>query len=114
MSKSQRDVAKEAYWRKVVKQFSGSGLTVREFCKREQLTESAFYAWRRTIGERDNANGGSREAPAFVPAVVTEEPRHEGSIALELIGGEVLRFVGPSATEYLADLIVALQARAAR
>lgn len=39
MAKSQRDVAKEAYWRKILKQFSASSLSVREFCKREQLTD---------------------------------------------------------------------------
>lgn len=106
MAKSQRDVAKEAYWRKVLKQFSASGLSVREFCKREQLTESAFYAWRRTIGERDvNAQ------PAFVPAVVTKEAASESSIAIELSGGCMLRFSGAHATEQLADLIMALQSR---
>jgi transposase-like protein len=106
MAKSQRDVAKEAYWRKVLKQFSASGLSVREFCKREQLTESAFYAWRRTIGERDD-----NAQPAFVPAVVTKEAASESSIAIELAGGCVLRFSGAHATEQLANLILALQSR---
>lgn len=111
MAKSQRDVAKDAYWRKVLKQFSASSLSVREFCKREQLTESAFYAWRRTIGERDEAR---TSGPAFVPAVMTKEATQEPSIALELAGGCVLRFSGSMATEQLADLVVALQSRAAR
>ena len=44
MAKSQRDVAKDAYWRKVLKQFSASGLSVREFCKREQQA-SKQAAW---------------------------------------------------------------------
>ncbi len=52
MAKHQQDPAKEAYWRKVLKRFATSGLSVREFCKREQLTESQFYAWRRTIGRK--------------------------------------------------------------
>lgn len=108
MATSQRDAAKEAYWRKVLKQFSASGLSVREFCKREQLTESAFYAWRRTIGERDDTR---TSRPAFVPAVVTEEAAHKSSIAIELAGGCVLRFSGAHATEQLANLIVALQMR---
>lgn len=106
MAKSQRDVAKEAYWREVLKQFSTSGLSVREFCKREQLTESAFYAWRRTIGERDDTR---TPGPAFVPAVVTKEAA--SSIAIELAGGCVLRFSGADATAQLADLIIALQSR---
>jgi len=111
MAKSQRDLAKEAYWRKVLKRFSASGLSVREFCKREQLTESAFYAWRRTIGERNDAGSSS---PAFVPAVVTQEAACESSIAVELHGVCVLRFSGSMATEQLAELVIALQSRCER
>ena len=108
MATSQRDMAKEAYWREVLKQFSASGLSVREFCKREQITESAFYAWRRTIGERNDAR---TSGPAFVPAVVTKEAASESTIAIELAGGCVLRFSGANATEQLADLIMAMQSR---
>ena len=111
MATIRRDVAKEAYWRKVLKQFSASGLSVREFCKREQLTESALYAWRRTIGERDEAR---TSGPAFVPAVVTKEATQEPSIAIELAGGCVLRFSGSMATEQLASLVMALQSRCER
>jgi transposase-like protein len=65
MAKQQRDPAKEAFWREVLKRYATSGLSVREFCQREQLTESAFHAWWRTIGERE-----SNSRPAFVPAVI--------------------------------------------
>ncbi|HEX4286560.1 MAG TPA: hypothetical protein VHZ28_15815 [Terracidiphilus sp.] len=111
MAKSQRDATKEAYWRRVFKRFSASGLSVREFCKREQLTESAFYAWRRTIGERDDTR---TSGPVFVPAVVTKEAAHESSMAIELASGCVLRFSGPHAIKQLADLVIALQARRER
>lgn len=111
MATSQRDAAKEAYWRKVLKQFSASDLSVRGFCKREQLTESAFYAWRRTIGGRDDAR---TPGPAFVPAIVTKEAAQESSITIELAGGCVLRFSGAQATAQLADLIVVLQSRCGR
>lgn len=114
MANRERDAAKERRWRDLAKRHAASGLSVRKFCRRESLTESAFYAWRRTIGERDGASHARRRAPAFVPAVVTEEPTREASIALELPGGIVLRFVGPTATEQLTNLVVALQARAAR
>lgn len=108
MAKSQRDAAKESFWRETLKRFSASSLSVREFCKREQLTESAFYAWRRTIGDRDDAR---TSAPAFVPAVVTKEAPPESSIAIELASGYVLRFSGPMATEQVAELVIALQSR---
>jgi transposase-like protein len=118
MARHQRDSAKEAFWRDVLCRFAASGLSARAFCKHEQLAESAFYAWRRTIGERDvlTAPGAGRgvetaKRPAFVRATVAAEPRSESSIAIELAGGCVLRLAGPDATEQLADLVIALQAR---
>ncbi len=67
MVNQHRDPAKEAFWREAFKRFAASGQSVREFCKRESVTQSVFYAWRRTIGERDGA--GSSQ-PAFVPAAL--------------------------------------------
>jgi len=93
------------------RRFAASGLSVRAFCKRERLAESAFYAWRRMIGERSSTGNAG---PAFVPAVMTTPPRSESSIAIELAGGCVLRLSGTNATEQLADLVIALQSRGAR
>ena len=45
----QRDPAREAKWRTILARHGKSGLSVRAFCRREGLTESAWYAWRRTI-----------------------------------------------------------------
>lgn len=117
MANRRRDAAKEANWRKMLRRFSASGLNIREFCRRERIAEPAFYAWRRTIAERDDAR---TSPPAFVPVAVTkplaitQAAAQESSIMLELAGGCVLRFSGPAAAEQLADLVVALQARCAR
>lgn len=111
MAKQQRDRAKEAYWREVLGRHASTGLSVREFCKRERLTESQFYAWRRTIGQRSEPEIAS---PAFVPVVVTKDAGQEPSVTLELPSGCVLRFSGSHTTEQLADLVVALQSRCER
>lgn len=114
MATSQRDAAKESFWREALRRFSASGVSVREFCQREQLTESAFYAWRRTIGERDEASGAQRQAPAFVPAVVTNAPDRDESIVVELGGGRSLRLPGAISMDRVAELVAALEARAVR
>ncbi|MBX3433471.1 MAG: hypothetical protein KF847_09135 [Pirellulales bacterium] len=114
MANAQRDEAKERRWRETFKRFRASGQTVREFCKQEQLAESAFYAWRRTIGERDEVGGALRKAPAFVPAVVTNASPREESIVIELGGGRTLRLPGAISVERVAELVAALEARAAR
>ncbi len=53
MANKRRDAGKERFWRDVLKRHAASGLSVRAFCEREKLTESAFYAWRRTLAERN-------------------------------------------------------------
>ena len=115
MANTQRDSAKERRWRDFVKRQAASGLSVRAFCQQEKLTESAFYAWRRTIAERDGERGRSTKTPpAFLPAVMTSEPRRETAITIELAGGRALRLPESMSAERLADLVQALEARAAR
>jgi hypothetical protein len=87
-----RDRRKERFWRRVVRQWRRSGLTVRDFCRQQQLSEPNFYAWRSILAKRD------AEKPAFVPVSVVSEPatcpRAEDAPApLELIlaGGRRLR-----------------------
>jgi transposase-like protein len=119
MAESQRDVTKEQHWREVLQRQVESGLTARAFCRLEELTESAFYFWRRTIRARDGqapprksrrADGESPPPPAFVPAVVASPPRGEESILIELAGGRLLRLPSSTSPATLVDLIVCLEA----
>ncbi len=51
--RGQRDRGKERFWRRVLRQWRGSGRTVRDFCAEHRLSEPCFYAWRRTLAARD-------------------------------------------------------------
>ena len=48
-----RDPKLEQFWRATLARWSQSGLNIRDFCRRHQLGESAFYFWRREIAARD-------------------------------------------------------------
>ena len=109
MAKHQRDPAKESLWRKRLQRFASSGLSAREFCKREQVTESAFYAWRRTISERD---GVDNSEPTFVPAVINGEAQHGEPLVLALASDMKLHFPPATPAERVAELVRALQAPA--
>lgn len=99
-----RDRRRETHWRGLVRGQRASGLTIREFCRRSELAESAFYFWRgelerRKAQRRPSAQGGStgrarqrrRERPStaarpvaqasFVPVRLVEElpPRPLGT-----------------------------------
>jgi hypothetical protein len=114
MANRNRDVGREQAWRRRLAKQAASGLGVRAFCRREQLAESAFYAWRRTIAERDVEARPELRRPAFVPAVVRGEPRREGSITIELAGRRVLRLPEAISAERVAELVEALESRIER
>lgn len=104
----QRSSDKEEFWRRLVQQFRGSGLSVRAFCAEQGLSEPSFYAWRRTLAARQQA------ALRFVPVQVTPplQPTaadiSAGAVELILDGGRRLRigpgFDGPTVTRLLALL----------
>ena len=106
---NQRLSNKERFWRRMVRQWHSSGLSIRDFCGEQQIAEASFYAWRRTIARRDD------EAVRFVPMRVIPDdksvatPDASGS-GLELLlgAGRVLRvgpgFDGPTLRRLLALL----------
>src|SRR5208337_2220886 len=108
MSKNnQRSNNKERFWRRMVRRCRSSCLSVRAFCEAHGLSEPSFYAWRRTLAQRDAA------AVRFVPVHVTPPPQPttsaDGSAAaVELVlgAGRRLRigpgFDGPTLTRLLA------------
>ena len=49
-----RDPGPERFWRGVLRRQARSGLGVRAFCRDAGLSEPSFYAWRRTIRQRDD------------------------------------------------------------
>ena len=51
-------------WRELVDRQRESGLSVSEFCRREQTTENSFYRWRRRLTEEVETR--------FVPLSITQ------------------------------------------
>ena len=118
MANRMRDARKEAFWRGVLRRQKKAGVSVREFCRREGVGESNFYAWRRAIGERDVEGSGKRKkkvqakreevTPAFVPIVSGGAFGSGGEIVLELGGGRRLRFDAETSTERLVAIVRSL------
>jgi transposase-like protein len=71
MARHERDRDKERFWRQVLRQWRRSGQGIRSFCFERGLSESLFYAWRRTIQERDRQ-------PARSSRRATEQPASTG------------------------------------
>ena len=82
-----RDEEKEQQWRRRIKQWRASGLSVRAFCARYGLASASFYHWRRVLERR------AAEAPAFVPVQVVDDATPPPASALEvvLVDGRMVR-----------------------
>ena len=59
-----RDEAKERYWREKIRTGTRSGLSIREFCRREGLKEGQFHSWRRELWRREQEKAGRRRRQA--------------------------------------------------
>jgi transposase-like protein len=77
--RGQRDQERERFWRGTLSAWRSSGQSVREFCERRDLTETAFYFWRKELQRRDGERHGrspSPTSPAFVPVTVLATLTH--------------------------------------
>lgn len=59
-----RDAAKEAWWREQVRAQSQSGLSVRAYCRQQQVSEPSFYAWRKELAKRDQERQAQERQPS--------------------------------------------------
>jgi putative transposase len=109
MANKRRDLAKERFWGEMLAQQVESGLSVRAFCARAKLTESAFYAWRRVIAERNGEAKPARRRSAFVPLTVVDSAARRSSIEIELAGGHLLRLPESMPAGRLAEVVQALE-----
>ena len=64
-----RDPKLEQFWRTKLAKWEASGLSIRQFCRKHQLGEPAFYFWRREIASRDGT------------PVATPTPRVKSAVA---------------------------------
>ena len=53
------------FWQMVFETFQAGGLTVRQFCRQEGITESNFYYWRKKLrrSSTNHAGGGKPAMP---------------------------------------------------
>lgn len=78
------DLERERFWRSVVEGWSASGLSIREWCRRRQVSEPSFYAWRRELNRRTTRRTGVNSvAPLLLP--ITIEPSHTTTTAAPLV-----------------------------
>jgi hypothetical protein len=121
--RGKRDCGKERFWRRTLRQWRRSRLTVRAFCAEHGLAEPSFYAWRQIVAERDQeaarvrakperasvrrAVPAGEDAPVFVPLRVIDASTQ---VTLEVVleRGRVVRVLRGFDTETLRRLLALL------
>jgi transposase len=111
MPRGERDRAKERFWRTRMRQWRRSGQTARDFCAEQGLSEASFYAWRRTIAQRDRQAQPIASPAVFVPVRVTEPTAPNQPAALEVVvgAGRVVRVPAGFDAPTLRQLLVVLE-----
>jgi len=57
-----KNTEKELHWRKMVDRQADSGLSIRQFCEKEGISQPSFYAWRKRLVE-SQTNGRRTRKP---------------------------------------------------
>ena len=119
-----RDPEKERSWRRTLRDWRRSGLSVREFCDWQALSEASFYAWRRELTVRDReaalrrerrVNGPATNVPQFLPVqIVADAAPDSGAsrcLEVQLPTGVRLRVPSGFDRQTLADVLAVLETR---
>ena len=100
------DGAKWAQWRERMGRFQKGRRSAAEFCRREGVSEAAFYQWRRRLAEADAEALASEEPAGFMPVRVVGG----ASIDVRLPGGTQLLI--PTGDPQALHLVIETLARA--
>ncbi len=90
----------ESFWREIIERQADTGLSIRPFCRRTRVHESAFCFRRRELRQRDSKRQGSPESsqsPAFVAVHVAQhEPAATAILDRFLHHAEIITLTGRS------------------
>ncbi len=134
MANGQRDKKLETRWRRLLRRQATNGMSVRQFCRVEGVSEASFYAWRRTIAQRDRQQNGAinsenkplcqrKSKPANFPHEINAQPPFVPitldarmlddrltEIVIELRGGRRLQIPESIEPQRLAQIVHAIEA----
>ncbi|MHC4169603.1 MAG: IS66 family insertion sequence element accessory protein TnpA [Planctomycetota bacterium] len=58
MAKTKKKTSRAAYWQKHISQWSGTGLTQAEYCRRNKLSAAAFHWWKGHLRKKAEVQKG--------------------------------------------------------
>ena len=81
----------QQFWQMAIETWRASGLSVRQFCTKEGLSEPSFYSWRKKLVGDDSEQENQRkpESSSFIEVAIPQNA--SAAIELLLISGNTLR-----------------------
>ncbi|OHB55067.1 MAG: hypothetical protein A2Y12_10490 [Planctomycetes bacterium GWF2_42_9] len=98
----------EQFWRMAIETWQASGLSVRQFCSNECLSEPSFYIWRKKLAGGDTEQDSHDKTSAFIE--VSMPMRDLFAIELLLISGNTMRVYSGADNAILSNVMSALRA----
>ena len=96
------------YWQDVLERWQESGLSIGQFCREHQITESGFYTWRKKLSATSPAvETGSDKDTSFVQ--IDMHGGKQSAMTLKLTSGHTLQIANQINTEALTKVLRALQ-----
>ena len=97
------------FWQMAIETWQSSGLSVRQFCKQEGLSEPSFYTWRKRLTKSDEPEQDKQkdvDSSGFIKVSMPSEK----SCGLELIlsSGNILRISSAADSKTLSDVLSTL------
>ena len=112
MGKSRRRSEGEPFWRLTIDQQRNSGLSVRQFCRGQRLSESSFHYWTRKLGSpQPDEQFPNGHAAAIVPVDVvnSDEVGDDGMVEILTPSGMTLRCRASLGRQAIASVISAIE-----
>jgi hypothetical protein len=101
-----------ARWRERLGRWRQSGLSIAEFCRREEISQASFFAWRKRLSNRRALVRGGKPSGAEVAsgeARFLELPPPawptSGGVQITLPGGAVVALPPHASSEFVAGAI---------
>ena len=113
MSKKQKsDTGQRQFWEMVFETFENSDLSIRKFCKKEGLSEWAFYNWRRKLNKSNKANStkaitDKSDKPSFVEVSLPDNK--PAAVELVLRSGNTLKINSRTDKKTLSNTLSVLK-----
>ena len=111
MAKTKKKTDRAAYWRKHISQWSKSGLTQAEYCRRKEVSAAAFQWWKGELRRKSKAKKKPSTSMQFVE-VHGVSPAHVGhgeTYEVVLSRGRAIRVSSDFDSDVLKRLIAAVE-----